>query len=52
MKKEEVKEEELTKEDLKLISEFINLVSKRGALEAKELFTIGYLFNKIDKLCQ
>ena len=52
MKEEKDKIEELTKEDYRLIKEFINMSAKKGAIEGKGLFLAGYLYNKIEKLCQ
>ena len=47
-----MKKEELTKEDYKLILQLINLSSKNGLFEGKDLLIAGNLYNKVDKLCQ
>lgn len=44
--------EQLSKQDYNLISQLINLSSKNGLFEGKDLLTIGILFDKVSKLCQ
>ncbi len=51
-KTEEVKVDELSKDDYKLITEIIELCSKNGSFQAKDLLVVGALFNKVEKLCQ
>lgn len=48
----EKKKEELSKEDLKLLSQLIELCSKNGLFTGKDLSMAGKLYDKVVKLWQ
>ena len=52
MKKEEIQKEELSKEELIMLSQMIELCTKNGLFTAKDLSTVGNLFNKVVRICQ
>jgi hypothetical protein len=50
VKEQQVKAQELSQDDLKSIAAIIDVVTKRGAIQASEMAGVGVIFNKVTSL--